>query len=256
MSLKRRLANQLIFANTRHPIDPQDRKREVIPLGLESIEAWVVRTEKAADLFCLKFPGNGGRAELAGPHPCELLAEHYEVWTINPPGYGTSSGEACVTRLVEMCDAAWQAIQERAAGKPILVTGNSLGGMYALYVAAHHAVAGLCLRNPAPIHQLIRGKYSWWNAGLGYHLVGSQVPSAMDAVANAARCSTPTLFVMSARDKTIPPRYQQMIVDAYGGPLTEFIIPDADHHHPVPEQLADDYRQAVATWARRLDLDI
>ena len=252
MSFKLRLANRLILSDTRHPIDPEGRRQVVIPCGADQIEAWVIESEREADVLCLKFPGTGGRAERAGPHPCDLVAENFEVWAINPPGYGSSTGSACVSKMNDMCDAAWQAIYARADGRPIVVTGNSLGGIYALFVAARYSIAGLLLRNPAPIHQLIKGKHSWWNAGLASRLVASQVPIELDAVANAAESSAPALFVMSERDRVIPPKYQHMIMEQYAGPYSRFLIPDADHHHPIPEEQADDYIKTIETWGKIL----
>ncbi|MCP4165264.1 MAG: hypothetical protein GY759_05135, partial [Chloroflexi bacterium] len=103
-------------------------------------------------------------------------------------------------------------------------------------------------RNPAPVHQLIKGEYSWWNAGLAARFIASQVPQAMDAVANARLCKAPALFVMSGADRRVPVQYQQMVIDQYQGPHTIFLVPGADHHHPIPEALVDDYVQAVKAW--------
>lgn len=264
MSILLRLANRMILSNTRHEIDPEARGRVAIPCGHDEIEAWTVSKHAAAapqsgdtrqpQLFLLKFPGTGGRAERGGPHPGELLGlASYEVWTINPPGYGTSVGAACVKKMPATCDAAWSAISERAAGKPVLVTGNSLGGMYALYVAARYPVAGVFLRNPAPVHELIRGEYSWWNFGLAARWIGAQVPDEMNSISNARRCSAPAFFVMSENDRTVPPKYQQQIVDNYGGKTTTFTLCDAEHHTPVSEKQADNYRASVACWREAIE---
>jgi pimeloyl-ACP methyl ester carboxylesterase len=254
MSLTLRLANRLILCDTRHYIDPEDRTRVVIPGRGDKIEAWIINAEAEPDFFCLKFPGTGGRAERAGPHPCEVLTGNFEVWAINPPGYGTSSGRACVRKMIETCESAWAAIEKRAAGRPVIVTGNSLGGMYALFVAARFPVSGVLLRNPAPVHQLIRGKYSWWNAGLASRLVGSHVPQAMDAVVNARNCSAHALFVISERDRMVPRKYQNMIIDQYGGPSSQFLIRGADHHHPVPQEILQSYQASLAEWGQSLAL--
>lgn len=255
MSLLLRIANRLILGNSTNHIDPEDRRREAFSCDADEMEAWVTESDSdSRHLFCLKFPGTGGRAERAGPHPCEIVSpDGHETWAINPPGYGTSSGSASVSKMPQVCDAAWQAVQHRAAGTPVIVTGNSLGCMYALYVAARYPIAGLLLRNPAPVHQLIRRRYSWWSLGLANY-VSDQVPEAMDAVANSRRSSVPALFVTSDRDRKIPPAIQQEVFSAYGGDLEVFTLQDADHHTPLSEDQMEDYKNAVIDWGHKLGL--
>lgn len=254
MSIRLRLANRLILSNTQHPIDSQNRERIAIPCGSDEIEAWVIQKDGPPDVMGLKFPGTGGRAELAGPHPCELISDRYTVWTINPPGYGTSTGNACVKKMAATCEAAWQTLEQNAEGRPIFVSGNSLGCMYALYVAARFEVAGLFLRNPAPVQQLIKGKYSWWNAGLAYSQIASQVPAEMDAVENAKRCKAPAFFLMSEGDRRVPPKYQAQVFDPYAGRKSKFVIRGADHDDPIPEAMVEDYLSTVRTWIAGLNI--
>lgn len=255
MSIRLRLANRLILSNTQHALDPQNRERVAIPCGSDEIEAWVVQKGTRPKVMCLKFPGTGGRAELAGPHPCEVISDTFSAWTINPPGYGTSTGNACVKKMVATCENAWQAIQQKADKCPIVVCGNSLGCMYALYVASRFKVAGLFLRNPAPVHQLIKAKHSWWNAGFAYRHIASQVPLTMDAVQNAQQCTTPLFLLMSELDRRVPPNVQEQVFDQYAGRKFRFTIPGADHDHPVPEPLIEAYLSAVKTWVDELDID-
>ena len=243
-----KLANRLILANSDHWIDPESRRRVAIPCGDEQMEAWVIESVESPELFCLKFPGTGGRAERAGPHPAKFLSpDRFETWTINPPGYGVDNGTACVSKMPTVCHAAWDAISQKANGRPIVVTGNSLGCLYALNVAANFPVAALTLRNPAPVHQLIRGRYSWWNLGLA-GLVARQVPSNMNAVSNGKKCSAACLMITSDSDRVVPPKYQDMVADAYNGPLIRFVLQDADHATSVPEEQLADYKVALQQW--------
>ncbi|MGI9517311.1 MAG: alpha/beta fold hydrolase [Pirellulaceae bacterium] len=250
MSIWLRIANRMILDNTRDYVDPEDRVRVPIAAGEDEIEAWLWRSESEPKLFVLKFPGTGGRAERGGPHPAEVISpERHEVWTINPPGYGTGGGSACVTKMASTCEAAWQTIREQAGNVPIILTGNSLGCSYALYVAARYPVAGVFLRNPVPLHELITGRYSWWNFGLGSRKIRDQVPDEMDAIKNAKQANAPAFFVTSEKDRMIPPVYQQMIFDAYAGPHAMYVIRDADHHTPIDEEEVDDYVDAIRSWA-------
>ena len=257
MSIWLKIANRSVLENSQHPIDAEERRRVAVASSDGEMEAWVIegRSDGQAqpDLFGLKFPGTGGRAEKGGPHPCEWLARgRYEVWTINPPGYGGSAGNACVSKMVETCERSWQAIQERASDRPIVVIGNSLGGLYALYIAARFPVAGLFLRNCPPLPQLIRGRYGWWNLGWAAKKVAQQIPEEMDGIQNARRCSAPAFFVMSEADRLVPQKYQQQIIDAYAGPKSVFVIENADHHHPVGDSQVESYSEAVRSYAEQV----
>lgn len=260
MSLWLRIANRLILENTTHYVDAEDRQRQLIETSSGNMEAWIVRSirqaKNRAALYVLKFPGTGGRAERGGSHPCEVLSPNdYEVWTINPPGYGGSQGVACITNISEVSQKSWQAIATHASETPIVVVGNSLGSMYALHVAARFPVAGVFLRNPTPLTEMILGRYSWWNFGLFTRKVCAQIPPDVRVLPNAGQATAPLFMVTSTHDRLVPPRYQQMLADAYAGNVTVFEIENADHHTPIPEDQIPAYTAALEDWRKELRLD-
>jgi pimeloyl-ACP methyl ester carboxylesterase len=289
VSLLSRLADRLILCPTTEPIDPEDRVREVLrgvdwqcelwgkrwdpdwqqpeqgrvaaEKGTGTPSAAVVQTRRQLserlagtspqEWAVLKFPGTGGRAERAGPHPLELWPKASgEVWAVNPPGYGTSGGTAAVRFMPEVAAASWEFVRQRHPELPTLLVGNSLGGTSALHLAARHEVSALFLRNPPPIHQLIRRRprYNWWNLGAA-RWVAAEFPASFNAVANAARCRAPALFVQSERDRLVPVSYQQEIIDAYAGPKRVFVISGADHHESLPDEQLPAYLEALE-WLR------
>ena len=85
------------------------------------------------------------------------------------------------------------------------------------------------LRNPPPLRQLIRGCHGWWNLYVGAALIAWQVPRSLDCLANARRCKAPALVVTSGKDRVVPPRLQQRVIDAYAGEKRVMCLPDADH---------------------------
>mgnify|MGYP001953668474 CR=1 FL=1 len=113
-------------------------------------------------------------------------------------------------------------------------------------MAAHFRVAGVLLRNPAPVHQLIgmRPRYLWPSLGLS-KLLAAQIPSYLDAVCNAAQCTSPCWILVSQSDSVVPVSFQQQIINAYGGSIDVFPVPDAGHDSPIPLKLEDAYLRWV-----------
>jgi len=206
MSLLSKLADRLVLQPSTDPIDTGDRERNVLDVLGREVEAWVVRSPAesvtAKHVVAIKFPGAGGRAERGGPHPFEVGNDvAAEIWTINHAGYGGSSGAATLANFAATCDAAYQSIVPKFPNSTIVVVGNSLGCVSALYVASRFKVDGLFLRNPVPLQQMIswRPRYNRWNFGMAKYLART-IPDALDAVANAANCSAPAFFVQSEMD--------------------------------------------------------
>ena len=249
------LADRLVLMPTRHQVDAGGKQRRMIPFGNGHLEAWTLRSgnvsaTEIADLFILKFNGNASRAELASEHPADVWADlNCEVWAVNTPGYGGSSGTARLKLLARAADTAYDAIAREAAGRPILVSGNSLGTTMALYLAARHPIAGLLLRNPVPLRMLIYERYGWWNLYLGSGLIAWQVPADLDAVANAQKCRAPALFVQSGADTLVPPAFQRRVIEAYGADSQTFVVEGAEHHTPILGNQLSAYSEALG-WLR------
>ena len=250
------LSDRLILRPSRNPIETVQKDRMVAPFGKGEIEIWCERVHGSGDpaYFVLKLVGVQGRAERATPHPVELWPDQSaEVWTLNPPGYGGSPGGARLAHLPDAADAAMDALERRAAGRPILVAGNSLGGAVALYLLAQQrGVAGAWIRNPAPLRQTIRRRFRrWWNLWIGAEFVGWTIPRRLDALANARRATAPALFVMSERDSVVPPDIQRTVHDQYGGEYRLATLCQADHADPVGEPDVPAYLDH-ARWLREV----
>jgi len=246
-----RLADWLILEPTRDSIPADEKTRREISFGAAHVEAWCQTAGNGqAELFVLKFPGAGGRAERASLHPLDYWDDLAgQMWAVNPPGYGGSPGRAEVRSLGGVARVTYDAVREAADGRPIVVTGNSLGCCTALLVAATLPVAGVILRNPVPIRPLIVGRFGWWNFGLGARLIAANTPDELDAVNNAARCGAPAVFIHSQRDRVVPTRYQRLVHDAYAGPMRIVALPEADHATPMTEAEQIGYAKQL-DWLR------
>ncbi len=200
------------------------------------------------DMYVLRFPGTGGRAEkLSGLLDVVWPELSVEIWAVNPPGYGGSSGRASLRHIPGMARLALEEIRHQAAGRPVLVAGNSLGCVSALYLSANAKVDGLLLRNPPALKEVVNAHPAWWHLKLGAKLVARQIPHALNSIDNAAQTTVPAVFVMSLKDEIVAPRFQRRIIDAYAGPKKVLELPDAGHSTGLSEQEAARLR-ALAEW--------
>lgn len=256
-----RLVDRLVLDPSRYSIDAEglEPKRIETPFGF--VEAWCCDSLEGRagdyDLVAIKFPGAGGRAERSSPHPFELWEGlNARVWTINHHGYGASSATASLRKLANTCDAVWQHVETRHPSKKIVLVGNSLGCLSACYLAARYPAAGLYLRNPPPIAQLIRDRprYNWWNFGFAKY-IARQIPDELDAVANAAKSRCPALFVCSEKDSLVPARFQQLICEQYAGPKRTFVIENARHHDRIPARQEQEFLKAIDWLQDKVSVD-
>ncbi len=254
MQIARKLLDRIVFSATSQSIHPEDRVRHSVEFKFHGttgkFELWGhdLRSESSANQsrwVILKFPGTGGRAERTTVHPAGFFPEGSVdgVWAVNPPGYGTSKGRPSLETMPVVICAAMDAVREISPGAKILVAGNSLGCVWALYGVANCGADGLLLRNPFSIGELISGRwrYNWWNAGTARYLARVISPE-LSAVRNAAKCQIPCLIVRSELDRLIPAKYQHRVIDSLAGPSRTLVIPGADHGDQMPESLLENYQ--------------
>lgn len=251
------IADRLILQPTRHPISSFGKNRRVIEYADgQHLEAWTQKigttSSDEADVFVLKFAGTDERAERTNYQPLSCWPDlKGEVWSVNPPGYGGSSGRATLRSFAAAGHAAYDEISQVAAGRPLILVGTSLGTITALYLAARYPISGLVLRNPVPLRQLIVGKHGWWNLWVGAMLVSTQVPDSLCSIRNASRCQgIPAVFVCSKRDRIVPPEYQARIVKRYSGPMRLMRLRRANHSTPMNAIEQIRFRKEM-DWLRR-----
>ena len=193
----------------------------------------------------LDLVGNGSRAEWSAPAAAERWGRRpVAVWSVNYPGFGGSTGPARLASIVPAALAAYDAV---ADGRPVVLTGHSLGTAAALAVAARRPVAGVVLLNPTPLRQRIVGTDGWWNLWLLAGPVAAAVPCELDALANGRACRAPAVIVSSGRDRVVPPRYHRLVFDAYAGP--ERLVPEPTAgHDDFPDPATDAAYRGAIDW--------
>ena len=254
INLLARLADRLILEPSTHEIPVKGKLQRFLPHDGIQLEVWIQRigpnNEDAPDLYILKFPGTASRAE----HFTEVAASCWpnlcvEIWAVNPPGYGSSGGKASLRNIPSMASTALNQIRHVAEKRPVVVVGNSLGCVSALFLAANDDIDGVLLQNPPALREMIRDHFGWWYMKILTAIIASQIKEELNSIRNAAHAKIPAVFIMSQQDQVVPAKYQQMIIDAYAGNKRVLVLPDADHGTPLSEQEVDRLQQ-LANWLR------
>ena len=234
-------ADHLLLYPTTQPMATLGFTRRVFPLNGGDLEVWTQRwtgnRNLAPKIYVLGFCGNAERAEEAlDPEAWRWQQTQAEIWYVNFPGFGGSTGPASVRSIPGAALEAYDQLALVAGGKPIYVSANSVGTTAALYVAAHRNVAGLILQNPPPLRTLIMQRYGWWNLCLLATPVALHVPQELNSLNNGPLVHAPAIFILSDEDQIVPPRYHQMVVDAYGGPKRIVVLHHAGHNSPANQE--------------------
>jgi uncharacterized protein len=255
-------ADKLLLFPSRDPLDSAG-KPVMVPTPGGAVQLWAIRSDGYSPLgnvvhnhveikapepeaYALGFIGNGSRAEFE----CENFVRDFSrhtvlLYVMNYPGYGGSEGSAKIAAIPPAALAAYDYVATQAHGKPIFCMGHSLGTTAAMYVATQRPVAGLILHNPPPMHELIMGRFGWWNGWIAASMVARAVPTEMESIPNGKKLDTPAVFLLAGKDTLVTPRFQQMVVDAYHGPKQLIPLPAYSHNDPVDDNDLPRVWQAV-----------
>lgn len=233
------LADKLILFPSSDHIPAGGAARTFIPFQNGQLEIWTAQSQIAqrngrVDAYVLRFYGNADRADRWVAMEADAWDRRaMEVWGVNYPGFGGSTGPARLARIGPAALRAFDALQAVAGDRPIIVFGASIGTTAALHVAAQRPVAGLILHNPPPVRQMVLRQFGWWNLWLLAGPVAFQMPRELDSIANAKAARAPAIFMLAERDEIVAPRFQRLVVDAYAGEKRIINLAGASHNSPV-----------------------
>jgi uncharacterized protein len=246
-----RLPDHLILFPTRAPIDAGEAIRKAIPFQNGELELWTAISHPAqqngrVDTYILRFYGNADRAERWVAAEANAWNDRaVEIWGMNYPGFGGSTGPSRLSRIGPAVLAAFDELQRRANSQPIVLYGASLGACGALHIAAHRPVAGLILHNPPPLRQMILRQFGWWNLWLLAGPIALQIPRDLDSVENAREIHAPAIFLLAERDEVVAPRFHRLVVDAYAGEKRIIRLAGAYHNDPIEGRALSDLNSAL-----------
>jgi len=252
------LPDRLVLFPSTRPLDAGGAARRAIPFRDGELEAWCARSEGArrrgkADMFTLRFYGNADRAERWAEPDAEMCGERaVEVWGVNYPGFGGSSGPSRLSTIGPSALRAFDAMKEVAGKRPIIVFGSSFGTVAALHIAAERPVAGLVLHNPPAIREMILREFGWWNLWLLAGPCAARVPAALDSISNARVTRARAVFLLAENDEVVAPKYQALVMNAYAGEKRVISLTGAGHNSPM-EANAVSALHASFDWLLRLN---
>src|SRR5687768_10404567 len=255
-------ADRLILYPSTDPLYVRGTSRLEVPAqGRKPVEVWTARSSGAAgrepEAFALEFVGNASRAEyMAAAAAGEWGSRPVEVWAVNYPGYGGSPGPARLADIPPAALAAYDALRERAGGRPVFVTGQSLGTTAALHVAANRPVAGMALWSPPPLRDMILKRFGWWNLWLVAGPIAMQVPEDLNSLRNARKVTAPGVFIVTGQDSVVPLSYQAKVSDAYAGPKQFIRLPESEHNAILKGASMREYDAALDwLWSQAVPAD-
>jgi len=234
-----RLPDHLILFPTRAPIDAGGAVRTTVPFENGELEIWTAQSHRArqqghADVFILRFYGNADRADRWAAMEAQMWNDRaVEIWGMNYPGFGGSTGPARLAQIGPAALAAFDALRRDAADRPIVAYGASIGATAALHVAAQRPIAGLILHNPVPLREIILRQFGWWNLWLLAGPVALQIPRNLDSIANARASRAPAIFLLAEKDEIVASRFHRLVVDAYAGEKRVVALRGAYHNDPI-----------------------
>jgi alpha-beta hydrolase superfamily lysophospholipase len=233
------LPDRLVLFPTTERINAWGATRKPISFDGGELEIWtaaskLARQQGQARSYVLRFYGNADRADRWVAAEADMWNDRaIEVWGMNYPGFGGSTGPARLARLGPAALAAFDALKSVAGDRPIIVFGASLGTTTALHVAAQRQVAGLILHNPPALRQIFLRQFGWWNLWLLAGPLAQKLPADLDSIANARRVHASAIFLLAENDEVVAPKFQRLVVDAYAGEKRVIPLAGAGHNSPV-----------------------
>ena len=233
------ISDHLILFPTTAPLDAHGAVRKVLPFQNGELELWTAKSRLARqnaqpDIYVLRFYGNADRADRWVAAEAEAWNNRaVEIWGMNYPGFGCSTGPARLNRIAPAALTAFDALRSNAGERPTVLFGASIGSAPALYVATRRPVAGLILHNPPALREIILRQFGWWNLWLLAGPVALQIPRDLDSIANGKSVHAPAIFLLAEQDEIVAPRYQRLVVDAYAGDKRVITLRGAHHNTPI-----------------------
>lgn len=191
----------------------------------------------------LYFHGNKNNIEWYAHKAAFLTGEGYEVWMIDYPGYGKSSGDFSETALYEWSDQLYKLARARFAADSIVIYGQSLGSGIAAWLAAHHSNRALIME--AAYYSFPSLLSNYLPIFPAQKMIHFKIPTWQ----YLQQVEAPVLILHGSSDWTIPLRNAEKLKPFLKKTDTFRVIPGAGHND-IPSTA--EYKQSVHQFLESL----
>jgi len=216
-----------------------NNKENEIKINVDGImlHGWLLN--KNEEKLIIYYGGNAD--ELSANIPDMKYIEGYSVLLMNYRGYGMSEGKPSEKVLFSDALHIYDHITSERKIRPenVVLFGRSLGSGVAVYVASKRDVSKLILATP---HD------SFVNIGKQHFPiipVGLIIRHKFDSMKYARHVSSPALFLMGTKDRTIPNKNSLNLANSWQGDCRTVLIEQADHNDI---QMYPEYWRAITEF--------
>lgn len=119
-----------------------------IPFQKENLSIVKFKTVDSCKGIVLFYHGNMENVEHYKKYPAFFLSNHYDVWMIDYPGFGKSSGKRSEKRMDDEALLMYDLAKRQISSDRLIIYGKSIGTGVAAYVAANRNCKRLILETP------------------------------------------------------------------------------------------------------------
>lgn len=184
----------------------------------------------------LYFHGNKNNIEWYAHRAAFLTGQGYEVWMIDYPGYGKSSGDFSEATLYEWSEQLYKLARARFAADSIIIYGQSLGSGIAAWLAAHHSNKALIMESAYYSFPSLLSNY------LPIFPAQKMIHFKIPTWQYLQQVEAPVLLLHGSNDWIIPLRNAEKL-QPFLKKADAFIVIPAAGHNDIPS--TDAYKQSV-----------
>ena len=114
----------------------------------ENMSIVVFTTSIAPNGVVLYFHGNKGNVERYAPAATTFTSKGYEVWMVDYPGYGKSTGKISEQKMYDYASTLYKLAHAKFSADSLIIYGRSLGSGPATWLASKRTCHRLILETP------------------------------------------------------------------------------------------------------------